>query len=74
MDMKEVIKIVHHNEVGDFLETIIKLEKLKEATCYKCGAKVTTENFKALTRKYGKILFCCDKLECYRSFTEILGK
>ena len=74
VDMKEVIKIVHHKEAGDFLKFIIRLEKIEEATCYICGAKVTLENFKALTRKSGKILFCCDKLECYRFFIETLRK
>jgi len=72
MDMKEVIKIVYHKEVGNFLESLIRHEKLGEATCYICGTKVTLENFMALTRKSGRILFCCNKIECYRSFNDIL--
>jgi len=74
INMKEVVKIVHYKEVEDFLESIIKLEKIGEATCSICGAKITPENFKALVRKSGKILFCCDKPECYRLFIETLRK
>jgi len=74
INIKEIIKIVHHKEVGDFLESIIKLEKIEEATCNICGTKVTPENFKALVRKSGKILFCCNKPGCYKLFIETLRK
>ena len=72
-DTKEIIKVVHHKEVKDLLESIIRLEKFEmEITCYICGAKITAENFKALARKSGKILFCCNDPKCYKLLIETL--
>jgi len=71
--IKEIVKVVHHKETKEFLESIIRLEKFEhEITCYFCGTKITPKNFKALTRKSGKILFCCDKPVCYRRLVETM--
>jgi hypothetical protein len=63
-DIKEIIKIVHYKEVKNLLDSIIGLEKVEiEIACNICGTKITAKNFKALTRKSGKILFCCDSFK-----------
>jgi hypothetical protein len=72
-DIKEIIKIVHYKEVKNFLKSIISLEEFKgEIICHFCGTKITAKNFKALTRKSGKILFCCDNPKCYIAFVKSL--
>lgn len=72
-DEKEIIRGVHHKEVGDFLESIGRLEKSEgEIVCHICGTKITSENLRAVTRKSGKLLFCCDNPECYKALTETL--
>lgn len=74
-DIKEIVKTVYYKEAKDLLESIIRLEKIEEEiTCYVCGTKITPENFKGLTRKSGKILFCCDNPKCYRLFVETLRR
>jgi len=70
-EKKEVIRAIHYKEVQDFLNFINSYEKLEEEfTCPICKRKITAQNFKATIRWSGKILFCCDKPECYKIFTE----
>jgi len=72
-ETKEIIKIVHYKEAEDLLKSIVSLEKFEgEIICHICKTKVTVKNFKALTRKSGKILFCCDNPKCYVSFMKFL--
>ena len=74
-ETKEIIKIVHHKEADTLFKSIVSLGKHEgEIICYVCRTKVTSRNFKALTRKSGKILFCCDNPECYRLFVKSLRK
>lgn len=74
-ETKEIIKIVHYKEAEDLLKSIVSLEKSEgEIICYICRTKVTSRNFKALTRKSGKILFCCNNPECYKLFVKSLRK
>jgi DNA helicase IV len=71
-EKKEVIKAIHYKEVQDFLNFVKSYERLEvEFTCSICMEKITAQNFKAAIRLSGKILFCCDKPECYKIFTEI---
>ena len=74
-ETKEIIKIVHYKEAEALFKSILSLGKDEgEIFCYVCRTKVTSRNFKALTRKSGKILFCCDNPECYRLFFKSLRK
>ena len=69
---KEVVKVVHYEEVKELLESLYIAEQ-KEPRCYICGTKVKAENFSALIRKSGEILFCCDGQNCYRLFIHDAG-
>lgn len=70
---KETIKIVHYKEAEALLRFVVKFEKYEgEINCHICKTKVTVKSFKALTRKSGKILFCCDNPKCYVSFIKFL--
>ena len=72
-EVKEIIKIVHYKEAEVLLKSMVRLEKFEgEIICHICKTKITVKNFKALTRKSGKILFCCDTPKCYMSFIKFL--
>jgi len=74
-EKKEVIKVIHYKEVHNFFKSIECEEKLeKDLICHICKKKITEQNFKATIRWMGKLLFCCDKHECYRVFTETIRK
>ena len=74
-ETKEIIKIVHYKEAEALFKSIVSLGKPEgEIICYLCKTKITSRNFKALTQKSGKILFCCDNPECYRLFVKSLRK
>jgi len=67
----EVIRAIYHKDIADFLKSIGLFDKLKrgEIVCSICGDKITIENFRAVTRKAGKLLFCCNKDSCIQEFT-----
>lgn len=72
-EAKEMIKILHYKEAEALLRSMVKLEKYEgEIICHICKEKITAKNLKALTRKSGKILFCCDNPKCYVSFIKFL--
>jgi dimeric dUTPase (all-alpha-NTP-PPase superfamily) len=68
---KKIVKTIYHKETADFFESIGLIEKLmeKKIHCSVCGDVITLENFRAVTRKRGDLLFCCDKERCIREFT-----
>ena len=67
---KEVIRAVYHKDVINFFESIGLIEKLNEGElkCAICGERITSANFRAVTRKSGNLLFCCDKESCILAF------
>ena len=71
---KEVIRTIYHKDVADFFESIGLSEELAqgEIRCIICGGIITLDNFRAVTRKSDKLLFCCDKESCIQEFTSYL--
>jgi len=71
----EVIRTIYHKDVANFFKSLGLFDKLKngEILCSLCGDKLTVENFRAVTRKSRKLLFCCDKESCIQKFTSCLG-
>lgn len=68
---KEVVKAVYHKDVTKFFESIGLTEELSQGKlfCSICGAIITTDNFRAVLRKSGELLFCCDQESCILKFT-----
>ncbi len=71
---KEVIRTIYHKDVANFFESTRLSEKLAggDVSCSICGEIITLDNFRAVTRKSGNLLFCCDKESCLWSFTSHL--
>ncbi len=67
--MKEVFQALHSSEIEDFIGRLGLFEKFKagEIKCHACGDTITTDNFKALTRKGGRLVFACMKERCFLS-------
>ena len=61
---------VHPDEVSDFFHQIgLHEEFLKgEIYCNFCEEIIGAENFKAVTRCRGQLIFVCDKSTCYEDF------
>lgn len=72
---KEIIKAIHYREVKDFLDAILKNEKLKSSiVCHNCGVNITPMNFRAIVKKSENLIFCCDNQDCYMKFVEKIRK
>jgi len=67
----EIIRVIYYKDVAEFFKSLGLFDKLKsgDILCYICGEKITIENFRAVTRKSGKLLFCCNKDACIKEFT-----
>ena len=64
--MKESFQAVHAAEIEDFFASIgsladFKKERLK---CHVCGATITSDNFKLVTKRNGRLLFLCAEKSC----------
>lgn len=64
--MKEVFRAIHSAELEDFFRRLGVFEKFNEGElrCHVCGVSIDTENFGAVTRKGGALLFLCSKETC----------
>jgi hypothetical protein len=71
---KEVIRTIYHEDVSAFFEVLGLLEKIARAEirCAVCGQPISLENFKAVTNKSGKLLFCCNQEACIEGFGSCL--
>jgi len=71
---KEVIRAIYHREVTNFFKLIRLSEKLaqREINCSICGEIITLDNFRVVTRKSDKLLFCCNNELCIQNFTSYL--
>jgi len=71
---KVVITTVHHRDVSAFFEALGLSEKLAraEVRCAVCARPITLENFKAVTNKSGKLLFCCNQEACMEGLSSCL--
>ena len=71
---KEVIRAIYHKNAVDFFESVGLSEKLArgEICCSICGGIITLGNFRAVARKSGELLFCCDKESCIHEFVSHL--
>jgi len=69
----ELIRVIYHKDTVNFFKSIGLFDKLTsgEILCSVCGEKITIKNFRAVTRKSGKLLFCCDKDSCIQEFTSV---
>lgn len=63
---KEVIRTIYHKNVMEFFDAIGLTEEIVGGgiQCAVCGQIITPENFKVVTRRSGKLLFCCDNESC----------
>jgi len=70
MKDKEVIRTIYHKRVANFFESIGLFEELEKGKihCFVCGEIITLDNFRAVIRRSGKLLFCCDKESCIHEF------
>jgi len=69
--MKEIIKAIHSSEIEDLIKKIGLLERFKaeEIRCNICGDTIKLNNFKAITRRDGQIVFLCNKEKCFSTIT-----
>ena len=65
-DEKEVIRTIYHENVTEFFNAIGLTEEIAggKINCAVCGQVITPENFKVVTKRSGKLLFCCDNESC----------
>ena len=61
---KELLYIIHEDDLTEFLEKRDLLEKLEKSNCMICGKKLTLENVGGIYYEKGNIKFVCDSLEC----------
>lgn len=66
---REKIQAIHSRELKQFLADRNLLGPLIASTlrCHACGTVITLENFAAVTRKDGQLLFSCRKEACVRT-------
>ncbi len=71
---KEVVQAIYHKDVTTFFESVGLLETLQrgEIYCDVCGEQITLENFRAVAKKSGNFLFCCDKEFCIQKLASKL--
>ena len=64
--VKETVQALHPADIRTFFEGINLLQVLeaRQITCSICGDVITTDNFRAVTKKNGKLRFACDKQAC----------
>lgn len=72
--MKELFQAVHRNDVQDFFKNIGLLERLTDGSlqCCSCADVITADNFRAVTKYNGKLLFSCSKEICFIDFISCL--
>lgn len=63
---KEIIRTVYHKDVADFFGSLGLSEEVQrgEIRCSICGEQITLENFRAVSKKSGNLLFCCNQEFC----------
>ena len=68
--VKERVTAVHYAEVREFFRSVGLIQDLDAGrlTCNLCGVVITSGNFRALTKKEGRILILCDREDCRGSF------
>lgn len=71
--MKETVQAVFGTEVRSFFESLNLLQAFESGqfTCHKCGDVITADNFRAVTRYRGGLLFSCVKNECLSSLAAV---
>jgi hypothetical protein len=71
---KEVVRAIYHKDVAYFFEWIGLSEELSQGNivCSICGTTMTLDNFRAVARKSGRLVFCCDKDSCILEFVSYL--
>ena len=70
--MKELIGLVHYDEVTNFFERLAYIDKLNagDLRCHTCNAVITLENFKGIFKKDGELYFMCREMECCKISTQ----
>lgn len=71
---EKIIWTIYHKEAASFFKSIGLSEKLRkgEILCSICGEIISLSNFRAVARKSGNLLFCCDKETCFQKFPSYL--
>ncbi|MFW6130546.1 MAG: hypothetical protein ACOC56_05115 [Atribacterota bacterium] len=71
----EDIKTIYHKDVEQFFKDMGKYEALinEEISCDICGRTITLENFRAVKKESGELLFCCQDEECMDKFGAQFG-
>jgi hypothetical protein len=71
---EEIFRAIHHDSVSDFFGSLGLSEKLAQGKihCIICDEIITLENFRAVARKSGNFLFCCNKESCILELALIL--
>jgi len=68
--MKETFHAIHAAETESFLSSLGVLTALRsgQLSCNSCGAVITLDNFQAVGRMHGNLVFICSTQGC------LLGK
>ena len=71
--MKEIVQAVLGTELRSFFESLNLLQAFErgEFACHRCGDIITAQNFRAVTRHRGGLMFSCDKSECLSSLAAL---
>lgn len=67
---EEIIQAIHHDEVEQFFKSIDLYSQLVsgDLKCTICGNIITKDNFRAIGKKSGEIIICCNNEGCYNQF------
>lgn len=73
---KEIIRAIYYKDLANFIESIGLLETLRrgEIRCSICGEQIAINNLKAIAKKSGEYLFCCEKELCIQKLASIMRK
>lgn len=71
---KEIVRAIYYKDVGYVLESIGLLEALQrgQIRCGICGEQITVNNLRAIAKKSGEYLLCCEKELCIQKLASIL--
>ena len=71
---KEIIRAIYYKDVASVLESIGLLETLQrgEIRCSICGEQITIDNLRAIAKRSGEYLLCCEKELCIQKLASIL--
>ena len=62
--IKEILYVIHENDLVDFLKKEGLLDRLRDAKCVICNGDIDLDNLGGIYFEKGEIKFVCDSLTC----------